>query len=74
VDNLEHGDKRNLERNLESSFLSFDEQGNIVPKTPEAALVAAHAYLFTTYPTPSDPREGMHQATLQGLGLLGNIL
>jgi hypothetical protein len=28
-------------KNLDSSFLSIDEQGNIVPKTPEAALVAA---------------------------------
>jgi hypothetical protein len=47
VDNLEHGDRRNLARNLESSFLSVDERGNIVPKTPEVALVAAEAYLLT---------------------------
>jgi hypothetical protein len=41
VDNLEHSDRRNLSRNLDSSFLSIDEQGNIMAKTPEAALVAA---------------------------------
>jgi hypothetical protein len=49
VDNLEHSDRRNLSRNLDSSFLSVDEQGNIIPKTPEAALVAAQTYLYTTW-------------------------
>jgi hypothetical protein len=49
-----------LARNLESSFLSVDERGNIIPKTPEAALVVVQAYLFTTQPTPGDPRESMH--------------
>jgi hypothetical protein len=74
MDNLGHGDRRNLTRNLDSSFLSVDEQGNIMPKTLEAALVAAQAYLFTTQPTPGDPREGMHRAALQGLGMVGNRL
>jgi hypothetical protein len=72
MDNLEYIDRRNLSQNLDSSFLSVDEQGNIIPKTPEAALVAAQAYLFTTQPTLGDPRENIHRATLQGLGLLGN--
>jgi hypothetical protein len=48
VENLEHSDRRNISRNLDSSFLSVDEQGNIIPKTPEAALVAAQTYLYTT--------------------------
>jgi hypothetical protein len=74
VDNLEHSDRRNLSRNLDSSFLSVDERGNIMPKTPGAALVAAQAYLYTTKPTPGDPREHMHRATLQGLRLVGNKL
>jgi hypothetical protein len=34
--------------------------------------VAAQAYLFTTQLTPGDPRESMHRAALQGLGLVGN--
>jgi hypothetical protein len=55
VDNLEHADRRSLSRNLDSSFLSLYEQGNIIPKIPEAALVAAQSYLFTTQPTPKDP-------------------
>jgi hypothetical protein len=74
VDNLEHADRRNLSRNLASSSLSVDERGNIMPKTPEAALVVAQAYLYTTQPTPRDPREHMHRATLQGLRLVGSKL
>jgi hypothetical protein len=42
-----------------------------MPKTPEAALVAAQAYLYTTQPTPGDPREHMHRIALQGLRLVG---
>jgi hypothetical protein len=42
-------------QNLESSFLSIYERGNTVPKTPEAALVAAQAYLLTTQPVPGNP-------------------
>jgi hypothetical protein len=74
VENLEHWDRRNLSRNLDSSFLSVDEQGNIMPKTPGAALVAAQAYLYTTKPNPGEPREHMHHAALQGLWLVGNKL
>jgi hypothetical protein len=48
VENLEHIERRNLSRNLDSSFLSVDAQGNIMPKTPEAALTAAQTYLYTT--------------------------
>jgi hypothetical protein len=38
--------------------------------TPEATLVAAHAYLLTTQPEPGDPRENMHQAAIKSLGLI----
>jgi hypothetical protein len=61
VKNLEHSDRQNLSRNLDSSFQSVDEQGNIMPKTPEAALVAAQTYLYTTQPNLGDPREHMHR-------------
>jgi hypothetical protein len=74
IQNLEHSDRRNLSKNLDSSFLSVDERGNIMPKTPEAALVAAQAYLYTTQPNPGDLREHMHRAALQGLRLVGNKL
>jgi hypothetical protein len=49
-----------------------------VKETPEAALIAAQAYLLTMQPKPSDPREQMHQAAIRSLGLVeeklkGNI-
>jgi hypothetical protein len=43
-------------------------------ETPEAALVAAQAYLLTTQPEPRDPRKHMHQAAIQILGLIENKL
>jgi hypothetical protein len=73
VDNLEHSDRRKLSRNFDSSFLSVDERGNIMPKIPKAALIAAQAYLYTTQPIPGDPRD-IHRAKLQGLRLLGSKL
>jgi hypothetical protein len=63
-ENLEYSERQTLSKNLDSSFLSVEEQGNIIPKTPEAALVAAQAYLHTTRPNPGDPREHMHRAAL----------
>jgi hypothetical protein len=36
--------------------------------------VAAQAYLFTTRPSPGDPREHMHKAALNGLKMVGNKL
>jgi hypothetical protein len=39
---------------------------------PEAALVAAQAYLLTTRPEPGDPREDMHQAAIRSLRIVEN--
>jgi hypothetical protein len=73
-ENLEYSERQSISRNLDSSFLSVDEHGNIITKTPEAALVAAQVYLFTTRPSPGDPREDMHRAALNGLKMVGNKL
>jgi hypothetical protein len=51
-----------------------DEEEDFVQETPEAALVAAQAYLLTTQPKPTDPREHMHQAAIQSLGLVEDRL
>jgi hypothetical protein len=64
VDNMDYNERSILARNLESSFISIDERGNIILKTPEAALVAVQTYLLTTQPTLDDPRAGMHRAAL----------
>jgi hypothetical protein len=41
-----------------------DDEEDFVQETPEATLVAAHAYLLTTQPKPGDPWELMHQAAI----------
>jgi hypothetical protein len=51
-----------------------DDEEDFVQETPEAALVAAQAYLLTTQPEPRDPREHMHQAAIRSLGLVQDIL
>jgi hypothetical protein len=47
-----------------------EEEEDFVQETPEAALIAAHAYLLTTWPEPRDPREDMHQAALRSLRII----
>jgi hypothetical protein len=73
-ENLEYSERQSISKNLDSSFLSVDEQGNIIPKTPEVALVLSQAFLFTTRPSPGDPREHMHRAALNRLKMVGNKL
>jgi hypothetical protein len=51
-----------------------DEEEDFVQETPEAALVAAHAYLLTTQPKLGDPREHMHQAAIRSLRLIDDKL
>jgi hypothetical protein len=41
-----------------------EEEEDFVQETPEAALIAAQAYLLTTRPEPRDPWEDMHQAAI----------
>jgi hypothetical protein len=49
-----------------------EEEDDFIQETPEAALVAAQAYLLTTKPEPGDPREDMHRAAIQSLGIVGS--
>jgi hypothetical protein len=51
-----------------------EEEEDFVQETPEAALVAAHAYLLTTQPEPRDPREHKHQAAIRSLRLVEDKL
>jgi hypothetical protein len=51
-----------------------EEEEEFVQETPEAALVAAQAYLLTMQPKPRDPREHMHQAAIGSLGLVEDKL
>jgi hypothetical protein len=51
-----------------------DEEENFAHETPEAALVAAQAYLLTTRPELGDPWEHMHQAAINILRLVEDKL
>jgi hypothetical protein len=76
--------RRTIARVVEESYTRSpsanqpEEEEEFIQETPEAALIAAQAYLLTTQPKPGDPREQMHQAAIQSLGLVeeklkGNI-
>jgi hypothetical protein len=56
------------------SVNQLEEEEEFVQETPEAALVAAQAYLLTTQPKPGDQREHMHQAAIRSLGLVEDKL
>jgi hypothetical protein len=47
-----------------------EEEEDFVQETPEAALIAAQAYLLTTRPEPGDPREDIPQAAIRSLGIV----
>jgi hypothetical protein len=65
---------REEERARSISTPLSDEEENFIQETPEAALVAAQAYLLTTRPEPGDPWEHMHQAAIKSLGLVEDKL
>jgi hypothetical protein len=56
------------------SALLSEEEEDFIQETPEAALVAAKAYLLTMQPEPRDPREQMHQAAIKSIRLVGDVL
>jgi hypothetical protein len=72
--------RRTTARTREESYMRSisahpsDEEEDFVQETPEAALVAAQAYLLATQPKPRDPREYMHQAAIRSLGLVEDKL
>jgi hypothetical protein len=47
-----------------------EEKDDFMQETPEAALIAAQAYLLTTRPEPGDPREDMHLAAIRSLRIV----
>jgi hypothetical protein len=65
---------RKEERTRSISVPLSDEEENFVQETLEAALVAAQAYLLTTWPETGDPWEHMHQAAIKSLRLVEDKL
>jgi hypothetical protein len=76
---LKHS-RRTTARTIEESYMKSlsanppEEEEEFVQETPEAALVAAQAYLLTTQPKPGDPLEHMHQAAIRSLGMVEDKL
>ena len=60
-----------LIRDLDLSFMSVDSRGNITPKTPEAAYMAAHTYMMATKPQNDDPRAALYNTAMAGIGIMG---
>src|SRR5664279_3805935 len=54
--------------------MSMDAAGNMMPKTPAAAILAATTYLRTTQPPEDDPRAEVHRQTIIGPGMAGAAL
>jgi hypothetical protein len=72
--------RRTTARVVEESYMrspstnQLEEEEEIGQETPEAALIAAQAYLLTTQPKPGDPWEHMNQSAIRSLGLVENKL
>jgi hypothetical protein len=72
--------RRTTTRIVEESYMKSpsanrpEGEEEFVQETPEAALIAAQAYLLTTQPKPGDPREHMHQDAIRSLGLVEDKL
>src|SRR4051812_17533143 len=61
-------------KTLNTSFMEMDVNGNVIPKTPQAPIMAATTY-FASHPPPvGDPKSAMHKSTLARLGLVGSAL
>src|SRR4051812_8231282 len=54
--------------------MEMDADGNVILKTPQAAIMAAIAYLASHPPPKGDPKRAMHKSVLTGLGLVGAAL
>ena len=63
-----------MTRSLDLSFMSLNDCGNVIPKTPAAAILAATTYLQVTQPPEDDPRAEQHRQTILGLGMVGAAL
>src|SRR3954467_719143 len=74
MENMDPKECREVARALNASFMEMDADGNVIPKTPQAAIMAATAYLASHPPPERDPKRAMHKSALTGLGLVGSAL
>src|SRR3954468_23105545 len=74
MENMDPKERREVTRALNPSFMEMDANGNVIPKTPQVAIMAATAYLASHPPPEGDPERAMHKSALTGLGLVGAAL
>jgi hypothetical protein len=74
MENIDPKERREVTRALNVSFMEMDADDNVIPKTPQAAIMAATAYLASHPPPEGDPKRAMHKSALTGLGLIGATL
>jgi hypothetical protein len=74
TENMDPKERREVTRTLNASFMEMDADGTIIPKTPQAAIIAATAYLVAHPPPEGDPKRAMHKSALTGLELVGAAL
>ena len=55
---------------LDFGSMTGNTRGNVVPRTPQAAVTAATMYLLNNQPPAGDPRMAMHRYTIAGVGLI----
>src|SRR3954469_6151930 len=74
MENMDPKERREVTRALNASFMEMDADDNIIPKTPQAEIMAATAYLASHPPLEGDPKRAMHKSALTGLGIVGAAL
>src|SRR3954471_2856034 len=70
MENMDPKAHREVTRALNASFMEMDADDNVIPKTPQDAIMAATAYLASHPPPEGDPKRAMHKSALTGLGLV----
>ena len=61
VHRMPRASRREMTRNLDSSFMTVDPTGGVVHITPQAAVIVATTYLLSTQPPENDPRAALHR-------------
>src|SRR3954465_3056070 len=56
MENMHPKERREGTRALNASFMEMDANGNVIPKTPQAAIMASTAYLASHPPPEGDPK------------------
>ena len=67
-------DRARVTRNLDSSFVTEDENGIPVPKTANTAIIAVETYLRLTQPPEGDARALLHKQQIMSMKAIEEAL